>query len=77
YPNPNNGSFNFELNNNGKVNGQIQVYDVVGKLVYQENIQSESGIVIKQIDLNVDAQGIYFLKFSNGDFIQNERIIIQ
>lgn len=57
YPNPSNGVFNIEIEDNGS----IQVYDLVGKQIMNKNIQSGNST----INLSSFSQGIYFLKITN------------
>lgn len=54
YPNPNNGEFAIELNNDS----QILVYDVIGKVVYSQKLKKG----IDTIHLPENAKGVYFLK---------------
>ncbi len=56
YPNPSTGVFRVDLNSNGKTS--IQIYNVLGKLVYSK----ETGLVSTIINLSSLAQGIYSLK---------------
>lgn len=58
YPNPNNGIFNIDL---CEGQWQVSVYDVAGRVVY-ENAQFTEG----QIDLRQCGNGVYFIKAKNG-----------
>ena len=58
YPNPNNGIFNIDL---CESQWQVSVYDVAGRVVY-ENAQFTEG----QIDLRQCGNGVYFIKAKNG-----------
>ncbi len=73
YPNPSNGSFTIKsLRNNSGSN--IEVINLLGEIVYTENIYSEN----QTLDLNQLKNGIYALKISEkGKLISNNKIIIQ
>ena len=58
YPNPNTGVFNLDLCEGP---WQVSVYDVTGRVVY-ENAQFTEG----QIDLRQCGNGVYFIKAKNG-----------
>lgn len=77
YPNPNNGMFNlaFELMTEANVN--IMVADMLGKVVYEENIGNYSGSYNKQLDLTHLQKGIYLVNLQVGNERINKRIIIQ
>ena len=77
YPNPNNGMFNvaFELMTEASVN--IMVADMLGKVVYEENIGNYSGSYNKQLDLTSLQKGVYLVNVQVGSERINKRIIIQ
>jgi beta-glucanase (GH16 family) len=72
YPNPNNGQFTLELNNNEE-KASVVVYDLMGKIVYSKN----SGQNIQKIDISEQAKGIYFVRVSIGEQVFNEKVIYQ
>ena len=57
YPNPSSEVVNFKTSNNSLI-GTIVVYDAYGKMVYQNNINS-------QLELQISdwSKGLYFVKF--------------
>ena len=61
YPNPSNGVF--ELNKNQNTSFNIEVYNSIGELVY-ENVLSVNN---KQIDLKHLPHGLYYLKLNSAD----------
>lgn len=76
YPNPNNGVFTLTINGYDNSNLRLEVINVMGKIVSSEEItitnkhfQSEFGY-----DL---ANGIYFLKISNGNRMRSIRFIVE
>ncbi len=72
YPNPSTGQF--ILNNSTASNNcQIEIYDVLGKHILNQNIVSEKQL----IDLSNQANGVYFIKIKFDASTITKRIIIQ
>ncbi|MHB8260286.1 MAG: T9SS type A sorting domain-containing protein [Bacteroidia bacterium] len=69
YPNPNNGSFVIEPNNATKQT--MQVYDVNGKMVLSQILNSKT-----TIDANSLNEGVYNISISSNEGIQNKRLVI-
>ena len=59
FPNPNNGSFNIVLNED-ESEFNIRVFDVLGKEVYNENVDNYITNSMKNIDINL-IQGTYIV----------------
>ncbi|MBS1771379.1 MAG: T9SS type A sorting domain-containing protein [Bacteroidetes bacterium] len=72
YPNPNNGSFTLQLDNTDFKNGNITIYDIVGREVYQSQIINRTS----QINLNV-SEGVYMVKLQVDNTSSTQRLIIQ
>ena len=68
YPNPNNGSFTIKgvlgNTNIGAVN--FVVYNLVGQMVYEDNITPQNNTINKSFDLNNIPDGIYIMNIT-GD----------
>lgn len=77
FPNPNNGTFNIDLPDIEFKEGQLQIVDITGKIVYEELLSTfESSNSRKEINLEVGA-GIYFAQlFSEGRVINRSKIVI-
>jgi len=74
YPNPAKNDFTIEVN--GAINnGQLQIYDVLGQVLYAEEMNTTSGYS-KQIHLNV-ATGVYFVSVREGDKHYTQKLIIE
>lgn len=73
YPNPSTGKYTFEYLGQGSLNGNIQISDVLGRVVYQEVLSSTSPK--KEFDLSLSS-GMYFLKYSSENTIITKKIII-
>ena len=77
YPNPSNGIFNLEINNAETIQYSIKVFDVLGSVIYQNQINGSHNIN-QQIDLSTYAKGIYFLSVeSEYNVVTGKRIIIK
>ena len=57
YPNPNNGTFTFSIQN-GKAGSALRIYDVFGKMVHGSTLLSGTN----PIDISGNAAGVYFYK---------------
>ena len=69
YPNPSDGIFNISDSNIES----IEVYDITGKLVMQQNINANNAT----IDLTKKAKGIYTLKSYNGNNVSVSKLIVE
>ena len=73
YPNPSNGKFQFEIDGSPLTkNSKVEIYDLQGKIIYQSVITNAKS----NIDLNNQPNGIYFLKFYDGQAILTKKIVI-
>ncbi len=71
YPNPNNGIFNINMISSS--NNNIQITNVLGELVYSNNINSNSAT----INLSPLTKGVYFVKVNNNNNIETKSIVIK
>jgi PKD repeat protein len=77
YPNPNNGLFTLEVNSAEQDQLDLQIFNSLGELVYQEQM-NVSGTLHKQINLNYLSNGVYFIRLqSSNQMIMMQRLIIQ
>jgi len=63
YPNPNSGKFTIKFNNSDLNNVYIDIVDVNGKIIYQNNNISSNNL---EIDISENAKGTYFIRVNNG-----------
>mgnify|MGYP001586343625 CR=1 FL=1 len=75
YPNPNNGQFMIELTNTKKDDYLIEVRNIIGQLIFAEQIDDVSGNFTKEIDLS-GRKGVYFLSISNSSGTRTEKLIV-
>ncbi len=70
YPNPSNGSFTIELNNNQKQS--IQLSDITGSVVLSQYMENGKTI----IDVNHIAVGIYNITIKGSNSVSNKKLVI-
>lgn len=73
YPNPSNGLVTLELNNVNNEELFVEVYDVIGKLIYKTNITENR----TDIDLTQMNAGIYYVSVNNNSSKKVSKIMIQ
>lgn len=73
YPNPSNGKFNIEFNNNSAE--KITVFDALGKVVIESKVSENSNN--QSLDLSDYSAGIYFVKVNAGEEIIMKKIVKQ
>ena len=77
YPNPSNGIFSMEIDGFDGKNLAIQVFDLQGKLQYEENISNPEDFVYKELDLTHLAKGTYFVKVLNENGAVTKMVVKQ
>lgn len=75
YPNPATETINFFITEKAKHN--IQIFDVQGRLVKEQNFENENPINQNTIDISQLDAGLYTGKISNGTAVQNFKFIKQ
>ena len=58
-------------------NVSVKVVDMMGKVIYTEDVKEFSGIYIKQINLSDYTKGVYFLRISSDQGGINKKITLQ
>jgi len=76
-PNPSDGKFTlkFKAPKNGKTD--ILIYNIEGKVVYEESIKNFEGVYEKEVDISSEGSGTYFLKIQQGESFKTKKIIIE
>ncbi len=69
YPNPSNGTVNFDIYNTSE--GNLKVVDMMGKEVYKETLGISTGQT-RELNLNYLPKGVYFIRmdFNNSSVIK-------
>ncbi|MGJ8593025.1 MAG: T9SS type A sorting domain-containing protein [Aquaticitalea sp.] len=77
YPNPTSGDLNIKIS--GLTNlSNIIIYDIAGKMIYQENIPGDEvyQTFVKQLDLSAYPDGIYILKLVDDTHSIMKKIVL-
>jgi hypothetical protein len=69
HPNPSNGTFNINL---GKSQWNVEVYDIMGRKVYESRMEGNS-----IIDLGLYPKGLYFLKANNESRTLTAKMVLR
>jgi hypothetical protein len=73
-PNPNNGVFTLLINTAlYKANSLIRVYDMLGNEVHTATLQNNKNMQLNLSHLN---NGVYFVKYSDGNAVVNKRLVV-
>jgi PKD repeat protein len=77
FPNPNNGSFNVQINSTSSDAIQIQLIDLQGRVILDRNIGSVNGVHTENIEVENLSKGIYILKTGNDMQSETTRVVIR
>ncbi len=78
YPNPSNGLINVMFRTEEQENVSINVYNVLGEMVYEENLGVQpAGTVQSNIDLTEMNSGIYFVNATVGETIISRKVTLK
>ena len=77
YPNPSRDIFNVSFTSEEAQNLDVRVINVVGEVVYTENLEQFVGEYTKQVDLATYTKGVYFLEITTNDGVVNKKLILQ
>jgi hypothetical protein len=67
YPNPNNGQFNISYNALNEGDFQVNIYNMVGQVVFTQSYGADFGLNSIKLDIGQFGQGIYMLDFRSTD----------
>lgn len=76
FPNPTKGQFSVHFSTSEKGKIQLQIFDIVGRIVQTENIENFSGEITKQFNLSNEPKGEYLIVLKIGDKQTNKRIFL-
>lgn len=76
-PNPSAGSFQLEFVFATADNTAVEIYDMLGQRVYEQNLGSFSGLFSQQIDAVNLASGIYVVKIIHGGSSYEQKILVK
>jgi len=77
YPNPSRDVFNISFTSETVQDLKVRILNVVGEVIISEDLDQFIGEYTKQINLNENAKGIYFLEIETNDGVVNKKLILQ
>jgi hypothetical protein len=77
YPNPSMGDFTISMNTFASEKYSIKVFDEIGKLIFQDNIENQNGTYSKEVKLGKVASGVYNVVLSNGVNEINRKVVVK
>ncbi|MCZ2247356.1 MAG: T9SS type A sorting domain-containing protein, partial [Bacteroidia bacterium] len=76
YPNPNNGLFVIAIETGSTENIQLGVYNSIGELIWEKELESVHGKQQIQVPIAHVSQGIYHLRARTNNKVINKKLII-
>ena len=77
YPNPSKDIFNIQFTSIESQSIKVRAINIIGELIYVENLEEFSGEYIKGFNLNKYGKGIYFLEIETRDGVISKKLILQ
>ena len=76
WPNPALTEINFKFPASDKAT-QLMLYDIRGRVVYQDIISKGNGTIRGQIDTSAFARGVYILKINQGTTSTQKKVVLK
>lgn len=76
YPNPSDGLLYIDIEMNGYSDGAIQIFDMMGKMVYDLPVQNLAADILS-LDLSGFSNGVYFVTLTAGSESISKKVIVQ
>jgi len=77
FPNPSNGQFNLQIAGAETKNATVKIVDVVGNVVYENNIGNSSNVIVQNVDISTASKGVYFVTVENGTTRFVKKIVVE
>jgi len=77
FPNPNNGIFQIEVTSKQPGKISIQIINLNGQIVLDEQLNNDNGQIIKSFDLRSQAKGVYQIRIQTSEGNRTEQIMIK
>ncbi|MFN8308782.1 MAG: T9SS type A sorting domain-containing protein [Chitinophagales bacterium] len=77
FPNPNNGRFQIKANTFTAVEVKLEVTDMVGRVIWSENMGNRNGEFSKEFDFSSVTKGVYFVHVETANGKMTKRVSIQ
>ena len=74
YPNPNQGTLFVQVNDPDKNNWDLQISDMVGKVLYQQNFATIDLLLGIELPKNI-SRGFYIISLQNGNTVHKQVFI--
>ena len=76
YPNPSRDIFNVTFTSEDVQNLEVRIINVIGEVVYTEDLVQFVGEYTKQVDLDTYTKGVYFLEITEINEVLNSKLIL-
>ena len=77
YPNPSRDIFNVSFTSEEAQTINVKVVNVIGEVVYTENLEEFAGQYTNIVDMNNQPKGVYFLEITTNTGGINKKIVLQ
>ena len=77
YPNPSRDVFNVEFTSESKQSIEVRVVNLVGEIIFTENLKDFEGEYSHSFNLSEYSKGIYLLELDTDNGIVNKKLILQ
>ena len=77
YPNPSRDVFNVAFTSEDVQDLEVRVVNIVGEVIYTEDLQQFVGEYTKSVDLATYTKGVYFLEITTNNGVLNKKLILQ
>lgn len=75
YPNPTFGAVNVQFRAEA-VPTQVQIFDALGRKVYEETLNNFDGVYNKQLNISNEKPGVFLLTVRQGEKIYNNKLVL-
>ena len=76
-PNPTEGSSRIRMNSSKESQAILSVFDITGKMVYQENFALVKGENLRELDMSSRPSGLYLVQLKQGDTLFRTKLIVK
>ena len=77
YPNPSRDIFNVQFTSIGAQSIKVRVINIIGELIYTDNLEEFTGEYIKGFNLDEYGKGVYFLEIETQDGVISKKLALQ
>ena len=75
-PNPNNGNFEISVKNDGRGEVDFNIYDNMGRIVYQFSSMKDSDLLTTEFSLSGLSTGVYFVHITSSGSSSIEKLMV-